>query len=68
MIQWFRKKKLNEYVKNFIYGHNYPKLLNRFIKQQQISNYAVSRKSGLSSGPQSRELSLSENAMLKYLS
>ena len=54
-------------IKNFIYGYNYPKLSNKFIKQEQISNYAISRKSELSSGLQSPELSRSENAMLKWL-
>ena len=44
----------------YIYGYNYPKLSNRFIKQEQISNYAISRKSELSSGSQSPELSISE--------
>ena len=41
---------------------NYPIL---FIKQEQISNYAIGRKSELSSGPQSPESSLIENAVLK---
>ena len=44
----------------FIYGYNYPKLSNKFIKQEQICNYAVSRNSELSSGPQNPELSISE--------
>ena len=38
---------------------------NKIIKQEEISNYAVSRESELSSGPQTPELSLSENTMLK---
>ena len=51
-----------------MYSYNYPKLSNKFIKQEQISNYAVSHQSGLTKGPQSPELSLSENAMLECLS
>ena len=47
-----------------MYGYNYPKFQNKFIKQEQISNYVVSRKSELNRGPQSPELSLSENTML----
>ena len=50
---------------NFIYGYNYLKLSNKFMKQEQISNYEISCRSELSSGPQSPELSSSENAMLK---
>ena len=46
-------------------SYNYLKLLKKFIKLEQISNYALSLKSELSSCPQSPELSLSENAMLK---
>ena len=47
-------------MNNFIYGYNYPKLSNKSIKQEQISNYAISSKSELSSAPQSPELSISE--------
>ena len=51
-----------------MYGCNYPKLPKKFIKQEQISNYVISRRSELSSGPQSPEFSRSENAVLKYRS
>ena len=47
-----------------MYSCNYPKRSNEFIKQEQISDYVKSRKSELSIGPQSQELSLSENSML----
>ena len=43
-----------------MYDYNYPKFLNKFFKQEQISNYVMSRKSELSSGPKSSELSISE--------
>ena len=43
-----------------LYGYIYLKLSNKFVKQEQISNYAISRKSELRSGPQSPELSISE--------
>ena len=43
----------------FIYGYNYLKLSNKFIKQEQISNYAISRISAeFSIGPQNPELSV----------
>ena len=51
-----------------MYSCNYPKRSNEFIKQEQISDYVISRKSELSIGPQSQELSLSENSMLNWLS
>ena len=43
-----------------MYGYSYSKFLNKFIKQEQIANYAISHKSELSSGPQSPELSNTE--------
>ena len=43
---------------NFIYGYNHPKFSNKFIKQEQISNYAISRMSPLISGSESPELSI----------
>ena len=51
-----------------MYSCNYPKLSNKFIKQDQISDYVISRESELSIGPQSQELSLSEKSMLNWLS
>ena len=53
---------------NLIYCYDYPKLLNKFIKLKQISNYAITLKSELSSGTKSPELFLSGNVMLKWLS
>ena len=50
----------NEMNKSKILYYNYLKLSNKFIKQEQISNYAISRRSELSSGPQSPKLSISE--------
>ena len=43
---------------NFIYGYNHPKFSNKFIKQEQISNYAISRMSPLISGTERPELSI----------
>ena len=51
-----------------LYATAYPKLSNKFIKLEQISNYTIIHKSELSSGPQSLELSLTKNAMCKGLS
>ena len=45
-------------------SYDYLKLLKKFIKLEQISNYALSLKSESSSGPQSPGLSLSENAII----
>ena len=50
-----------------LYATTYPKLSNKFIKLEQISNYTIIHKSELSSGPQRPELSLTKSAMGKGL-
>ena len=45
-------------------NYNYLKLFKKFIKLEQISNYAICLKSELSSGPQSPDISLSENVTI----
>ena len=48
-------------------SYSNPKLSNKLIKMEQISNYTVICKAELSNGPESLVLSLSENALLEWL-
>ena len=48
-------------------SYSNPRLSNKLIKLEEISNYTVICKAELSNGPESLVLSLSENALLEWL-